>query len=439
MNLDFPLLERIDAQLRRAPTERIAKNCQWSRRSSRKISPPLWIKALCYLASGPYMSLGHCAWLLSLLGGQLVSKQAVSKRIHAHSADFLQQLLGYFTTQRLQAAHARNAGKLSTFRRVLIQDSTTLQLPGRLAHRFAGCINQTKARISIVRIQAVLDLLTESFVHFSLSGYTRNDQAASRDILSFVENGDLVIRDLGYYVREVFEQLMSRGAFFISRLQPHSIIRDPDSHQVIPLLKRLRKVDAMDQWVLVGEKKQMKVRLLALRLPERIAQQRRRKARAKRDKRNQYSKEYYALLGWQILITNVSANRLNAQDLAEIYGLRWQVEVVFKSWKSHLNFKHIPQNAAAAQVETLIYARLIMAVLFHTIFWHLLQQADDPDEKQPVSMLKAATLMQVFCATFVSALIMKAPTPLLFMAFQRFAAYDKRKRINYVQRRAKLG
>ena len=83
---------------------------------------------------------------------------------------------------------------------------------------------------------------------------------------------------------------------------------------------------------------------------------------------DQPSKEYYALLGWQVLLTNVPAETLSAQDIVEAYGLRWQIEIVFKSWKSHLGFEHIPQNASAPQVETLVYARLIVATLFHAVF-----------------------------------------------------------------------
>lgn len=307
-----------------------------------------------------------------------------------------------------------------------------------LAEYFPGCVNQTSARISILRIQAVLDILSESFVHFSLSGYTRNDQTASADLLEFVEAGDLVVRDLGYFLTEVFQKFSAQGVFFISRLSPRCVVLEPDASQPFNLVKRLRKIHAMDQWVVMGKKTKLSVRLIAIPLPRKVAQERRRKARAKRDKRNQYSKEYYALLGWQILITNVPADTLSAQDISDIYGLRWQIEIIFKSWKSHLKFEHIPQNASAEQVKTLIYAKLIVAVLFHTFFWHLLQPYFSKEGKPPLSMLKVATLMHAFYGVLIAMLLARSSGEFVIQAFDRFGTYDKRKRINYIQRVQRL-
>ena len=51
----------------------------------------------------------------------------------------------------------------------------------------------------MLKIQACYDLLAQNFVHFSLSSYRRNDQAASPDVLPLLCPGDLIVRDLGYF------------------------------------------------------------------------------------------------------------------------------------------------------------------------------------------------------------------------------------------------
>ncbi len=207
-----------------------------------------------------------------------------------------------------QLPRLRSTGVLSSFKRVLVQDSTTIRLPSRLAAVYPGSANHTESKISIMRIQAVLDIISETFVDFSLSGFTRNDQAASADILSVARAGDLILRDLGYFVTNVFKSFSDKGIFFISRLKPRASFADPLSGNTINLLATLREVKQLDQLEIMGTKNKISVRLVAIPLPQSIANERRRKARLNRDKRNNYSKEYYALLGWQILITNVDSS-----------------------------------------------------------------------------------------------------------------------------------
>ncbi len=433
------ILNQIDAKLRDLPCESIALQCKFTQRLSGKITPRSWVKAFCCLASDSSSSLRHFAWILGFLTQTVLSKQAVRKRLLSQGSEFLKQVLAYLITQSAQLPRLRSTGILSGFKRVLVQDSTTIKLPSRLAAVYPGCVNQTDAKISIMRIQAVLDILSETFVDFSLSGYTRNDQAASLDIISIAKPGDLILRDLGYFVINVFKSLSDKGIFFISRITPRVSFKDPASGNSINLLASLRKMKTLDQSVIMGSKSTISVRLVAIPLPQAVANERRRKARLKRDKRNNYSKEYYALLGWQILITNVDSSILSAKDLSDIYGLRWQIEVVFKTWKSFLNFENISQNASTVQVEALIYARLIYAVLFHIIFWRVLQPDIISNDRQPISLLKAIDLISHLSALMIAEAIISTSHEIVNAAFYKHTAYDSRKRKSYMDIRKLLG
>jgi hypothetical protein len=439
MQDNIRILGQIDAKLRDLPCESIARQCNFTQRRSRKITPRSWVKAFCCLASGSSSSLRHFAWILGLLTETVVSKQAVRKRLLSQGSEFLKQILAYLIAQSDQLPRLRSTGVLSRFERVLVQDSTMIKLPSRLAAAYPGCVNQTDAKISIMRIQAVLDILSETFVDFSLSGYTRNDQAASADIIATAEPGDLILRDLGYFVINVFKSFSDKGIFFISRLKPRSTFVDPETGNSINLLATLRKTKKLDQFVIMGAKNSVPVRLVAIALPQSVANERRRKARLRRDKRNNYSKEYYALLSWQILITNVDPDILSAKDLSDIYGLRWQIEIVFKTWKSYLDFESISQNASAVQVEALIYARLIYAVLFHVIFWRVLQPDIDSNSRQPISFLKAIDLISHLSTLMIAEAILSTSDEVMHAAFYKHTAYDSRKRKNYVDIRKLLG
>ncbi len=133
----------------------------------------------------------------------------MAKRFSAGAVDFLRQVL-----QTVLAGLWRpptNVPKaLQSFRRVLIQDSTTLALAPKLAARFPGSRNQWQTGMASLKIQTVYDLLAETFVHFALTPFTTNDQKASPMILELARPGDLVIRDLGCAVGSVFQRAQAQ-------------------------------------------------------------------------------------------------------------------------------------------------------------------------------------------------------------------------------------
>jgi len=157
-------------------------------------------------------------------------------------------------------------------------------------------------------------------------------QAAAQDVLALVRTGDLVLRDLGYFVVETFQRIALAGAFFLSRLRLDTSLFDPQTQRPLSLLKALRRAGHLDQAVLLGQQK-LPARLVAIKLPEALAAERRRKAKQNRDKRCRPNATYLALLGWAIFITNVDRKVLSARTVAQVHGLRWRIETIFKAWQ----------------------------------------------------------------------------------------------------------
>ena len=48
--------------------------------------------------------------------------------------------------------------------------------------------------------------------------------------------------------------------------------------------------------------------------------------------------------------------------MAQVYGLRWRIEIIFKAWKSHFRLTQVPRGAAV-QLEAMIYARLLLVTV----------------------------------------------------------------------------
>jgi hypothetical protein len=314
------------------------------------------------LVSQSVVSFRRWAVLVGVLGQLCLSKQALWERITPRAVAFLQAVLAHVLQRRLTRAVPTAPAVLAPFPRVLIQDSTTLKVAPKLARTFPGSRNQCGAAHGLLKIQSLYDLRAQRFVSFSLSGFNRNDQAAAPDVLAVARAGDLVLRDLGYFVLATFQQIAQAGAFFLSRLRLDTHLRDARTGQVIDLLGTLKRQGRLDREVWLGEA-QLPVRVVAVKLPNAIAAERRRKAKQNRDQRWRPSARYLALLGWAIFVTNVSREIWSAQTVAQVYGLRWRIETIFKAWKSHFRLTEVPCGTAA-QLKAMIYARLIFVTVF---------------------------------------------------------------------------
>lgn len=76
-------------------------------------------------------------------------------------------------------SQARAPELFQAFSRVLLQDSTTLPLCRALASAFPANGNHSLRYSSALKLHAVLELLSQRWVCFQLSPFTRTDQAAA--------------------------------------------------------------------------------------------------------------------------------------------------------------------------------------------------------------------------------------------------------------------
>ena len=376
------------------PLAKFAIQAGFAQRKAKKLTPLLFVQATVLLVSQSAVSVRNWAILVGVLGRITLSKQALWERLGQSAVEFLQQVLAAALKWRATVAWPRIPEALRVFGRVLVQDSTTLQLSSALAQSFPGGANQHGEAGGQLRIQAVLDLVSQRFVHFGLSHFRRNDQAAAFDVLAVVQKGDLVLRDLGYFVLGSLEKISQAGAFFLSRLRVSTGIWDAQGQEPLDLLKLLRRHGRVDMKVRLGAQK-VPVRLVAVRLPPEVAAERRRRARAsqKHDGRYQVQKRTLALLDWAIFVTNVPASVWRAKTVVAVYGLRWRIETIFKAWKSHFRLTEVPKGSAT-QLQAMIYGRLIFLTLWAQVcggHWLPVRAPSSPQ-----SLLKVAALLGDF-------------------------------------------
>jgi len=339
--------------------------------------------------------------------GKTVSRQAICSRMTGAWVTTVKALLQEVMAQ--QAVRQMKRGLFTHFGNIWLQDSTTLQLPDGMIRKFKGNVSKGKKK-SVAKLNIIMNVLSGLCVVMQWTSFTVNEQRLSPDILQAARAGDLVIRDLGYFVLDVFRQMQVAGIYFLSRWQYGVCLYDTISGKAINLPKLLNGKTWMDCPILCGVQK-LKVRLVVVKLTEAQAAQRRRKAKQDRDKRCNHSRDYYKLLGYVVFITNVEASVWNYQQVAEAYRVRWNIEILFKSWKSGFHIQRLIPEARSCieRVESILYLILLYITWFQLLVFIPLQWVFREQHRKHLSIIQAAKLLQGSAICWAGGAISKAP------------------------------
>jgi hypothetical protein len=422
---------QLDRALEPLDVDGMARRSGFRRRQPKKLSPLTFIRSCCLLLINKKVSLRRWAILIGTLINQTYAKQSLFERMSHSAATFLQSVVLALVGKLSLGVQRVLPPVLDSFSRVLLQDSVILTLPAKLRRFFPGARNQHGHLGGMLRVQGLYDLKGACFVSFSHGPFTTNDCELADEVLKLLRPGDLLLRDLGYLVLGVFRRIDQMQAFFLSRFKHNLQVFEPDG-QGLDLPKLLsHRTHPLDQDVLVGAKEQLPVRLVALRVSEEVANQRRHQARQNRHFRA--SKRHLQLLSWDLLMTNVSQERLPTRAVAKVYGLRFHIETIFKAWKSHFSLEDIPAGSRA-QVETLLYARLLLITVFEVCFFSRWDY-ENQERCGPLSLLKTAAFLQLYLPLTLLSELQSRLEDALQKQVPYHCTYEKgRRRKNFVEK-----
>lgn len=117
--------------------------------------------------------------------------------------------------------------------------------------------------------------------------------------------------------------------------------------------------------MLVGKQQRYPMRLLMVRVPKDVAEQRRQNLLKDASRRAQpASARALALADWTILLTDVPSKRLRLEEALVLLRERWQIEWLFKLWKQ---YGHIDEwhTTHSWRVLCELYAKLIGMLIQH--------------------------------------------------------------------------
>ena len=338
----------------------------YKKRSSGKISAKNLVLGFMIMVSKKKNTYESWSQEISLLSESIVSRQAVEQRMRPETTTLLKFGLEEMLKKSMQARSLQQTSK--KFKHIKLEDSTVINLPEELSSAFPGNVSNGKKK-SQAKIHALYDFTENAFDFMNVHSFTQNDQSLSKDSIAYLNKGDLLLRDMGFLVLDALDKIQATEACFISP-KPFKInVYDPVTKERIDLSKTLSKNGFFDRQVLISNK-HISMRLVVLPLPPDLVEEKRRKAHNDRDKRLNHSKEYYQLLGYSILLTNIPQSKCVAEEISKLYNLRWQIEIVFKSWKTGFSLEKLTPTKCnnPNRIYCMIYLWLMYILLFHT-FW----------------------------------------------------------------------
>lgn len=315
--------------------------------------------------SHPQASLEELSQTAAALGMD-ITPQALDQRFTEAAAACLKEVL-HAALARVVAANPVAIPLLARFTAVALQDSSTIVLPDVLAPVWQGCGGDTSERTkAALKLQVRLEMRTGR-LDVQLQDGRAADQAA--EFPGTLAAGALHLADLGYWSLDAFRTLTQQGVLWLSRLQVQTAIyaATGQRHDLLALLTAQPAVP-LDVAVALGETQHLPARLLAVRVPQEVAANRRRRLReAARKKGRQASTTRLALAAWTLLVTNVPGDRLTVREALVLARVRWQVELLFKLWKSHGRVDE-SRSTKPWRILCEVYAKLLAMLIQHWVF-----------------------------------------------------------------------
>jgi len=283
---------------------------------------------------------------------------------------------------------------LQQFTAIFITDSSTVAVPDVLKDEFPGCGGDGPD--AAVKLQLTFEFLRGGMSAVTLQSGRSPEQAYAGDLPSILP-GALYLTDLGYFVLARFRAMAEHKAYFLSRFDTKTALFDAATGEPLDLLTWLRThAEAQfEQDVLIGSQERLRCRMVVVRVPQEVADQRRRRAHeTARRKGRTPSERHLELMNWSIFITNVPVTMLTLQQVVLLYSVRWQVELLFKLCKSECALDRVA-GRRRERVLSELYAKLIGVVVMQFLL------APYRDHERELSTVKSVRIIQHHVARLI--------------------------------------
>lgn len=272
------------------------------------------------------------------------------------------------------------------FSRFRVIDSTHVSIPEHLQE-------QAKQRGQFSqKIQLEVDLLSGETLLFYMTSQPLSDTKAGELRLPFIEEEELCVQDLGYFDLKTLRKIEEQQAYFLTKARADTymayrnpfpsyhkdgrVIQSSLYHRIdlVALTKHLKPGEYLElEGVHFGSREHFPCRCIIYRQDE-AAVERRLNRIDRRTTRSQKTpkKIVRKLANITVYMTNLPPS-IEAAQVVALYRLRWQIELIFKYWKSTLDltaFKLMKKERWLCHM----YGTILVAILSQWISYQLRNQ-----------------------------------------------------------------
>lgn len=285
--------------------------------------------------------------------------------------------------------------RLKQFEDVLIKDSSVIRLHEKLAAKWPAARSRKVA--AGVKISLLVSAVADGPKTVAIHG-ERTSETATLKMGPWVKNRILLV-DLGFYKHHLFARIAENGGYFVSRLKDNADpficgtfkthagraldIADKRWSWVRDDLKR-ESVDAdveisFSRRAYCGEKTRdtMNLRLVAMKDAE--------------------TGEYHTYL------TNIPPEMLTAEEIATLYGMRWEIELIFKELKSRYAIDKL-ESSNPNVVEALIWIGILTMIVSRRLH-HVIRSAAPQAKIARFTKLRWATVFMENASELLTAIL----------------------------------
>lgn len=303
--------------------------------------------------------------------GVPLSAQALDARFTPEAAECMRQVLET-AMQRAVCSEAVLVPLLQRFSGVYLHDSTVLSLPAALHEQWPGISTNSGEKRAAMKVQVRLDLTSGSLDPLELQAGKAQDRASMLNQIP-LPPGSLWVTDLGYFSLKRLRFCVENDFYFLSRIQvgTYVLTADDTAYSLCDFLAQefsgRSAEDTLDVVIRLGKSECLPCRLIAWRVPEAVVAQRRRQLQeTARKQQRPVNPQAWALATWTCLATNAPAELLSPTEAEILRRSRWQVELLFKLWKSQSHLDH-SRSQKPYRVLCEVYAKLLAVLIQHWV------------------------------------------------------------------------
>jgi Transposase DDE domain len=352
--------------------EQLGREVKFIERSTSRLSAWMFLQLnTCLINNGKMDSLNDLGTELLKNFGIKLTKQSLDERFNIHGVTLMRKCFESVFERILSTNISHNRFSCG-FKRIILRDATSFQLPPDLAIHYQGNAGDTTG--SVIKLQHDFDLLSGKTLRLDFRNGKEPDSEWLNQKGMEIRPDDLHLMDLGYYKLAHLATVDEQGGFFISRYKvgTNLFTKNIDGKYVeldwSAMLSQVKENNFEREVYLGAGKSKLKVRLHLQKMPEEVAQKRLKKYKAKQNNQSKKARQFQTsdfkkeLAHYNIFITNAPDELLKGNQIYPFYMLRWQIELLFKIWKSLFEIDKIGKMSIA-RFECYLYGKLIAILL----------------------------------------------------------------------------